>query len=181
MKSLSSKSSRQILIVTHFSLPHDPAYFDELIFKTEQLLDAQEDRFAAAFDGLGLGGPGKYSCCEKWQTLTFSVELRPPSFERRRPRNDPRPPPRPDPFPDPRRGNGANRRDPDFEDDDLGRDRRAPPAPEVPGSPTSSHTFSTHSSNLNSILNGHWLPVVFSQSQPSTLLEDTGQRYVMVS
>lgn len=144
-------------------LPRDPGYFEELIIKTEGLLDAQEDRFAAAFDGLDLGAP---------------VEPRPPSFERRRPRNDPRPAPRPEPFPEPRRGDRGNRPDLDVEDD-VGRDRRAPPAPEIPGSPTSSHTFSSHSSNLNSILNSHWLPDVFRQSRPATLLEDTGQTSIV--
>ena len=143
-------------------------------------MDVQEDKFAAAFDGLDLGGPGKYSYCVTLQTLIFLVEPRPPSFERRRPRNDSRPPPRPEPFPDPRRGDRGNRPDLDVEDD-FRRDRRAPPAPEIPGSPTSSHTFSTHSSNINSILNSHWLPVVFNQSRPATLLEDTGQTYVKLS
>ena len=160
-------------------MPRDPAYFDELIDKTEELLEAQEDRFAAAaFDGLDLGG-SKYSYCQGFQTLTILVELRPPSFERRRPRNGPRPLPRPEPFPEQRRGNRGNRPDLDVEDD-FGRDRRAPPAPEIPGSPTSSHTFSTHSSNINSVLNAHWLPDVFNQSRPATLLEDTGQTYVML-
>ena len=58
---------------------------------------------------------------------------------------------------------------------------RPPPAPDIPGSPTTSNTFSTQSSNLNSILSNHWLPEVFDQSRPSTLLEDTGQTYVMLA
>ncbi|KAL9070372.1 MAG: hypothetical protein Q9161_004930 [Pseudevernia consocians] len=147
--------------------PRDPDHFEELIIKLERLLEAQHNSFVESIDGIDLGGP---------------VNLRPPSFERRRPRGGDIPQPRPEhePYPDQRGGRG-NHRDPDLEDDFMRGANRPPPAPDIPGSPTTSNTFSTQSSNLNSILSNHWLPEVFDQSKPSTLLEDTGQTSVILA
>ncbi|CAD6593939.1 MAG: hypothetical protein ASARMPRED_008234 [Alectoria sarmentosa] len=169
-------------------LPRDPHYFDELIYKTERLLTAQEDSFAEAFDGIDLGGPGQKSYQERSQTLTFAVIPRPSSFERRRPRDEYIPQPRPEPYPGLRGGGGGggrgNHRRRDMEDDFVrgaAGARRPPPAPDIPGSPTTSNTFSTQSSSLDSVLSSHWLPVVFDQHGPSTLLEDTGQSSVFLA
>lgn len=145
-------------------LPREPDYFEELIIKLERLLDAQHDSFAEAFDGIDLG-----------------VADRRPSFERRRPRDGHRPQPRPEPYPDIRGGGRGDYRNPDVEDDVNRGPRRPPPAPDIPGSPTTSNTFSTQSSNLNSILSSHWLPGMFEQSRPSTLMEDTGQTSVFLA
>ncbi|KAF6239034.1 hypothetical protein HO173_002906 [Letharia columbiana] len=141
-------------------LPRDPDLFDELVIKVEKLLDAQDDSFARAFDGIGLGDP---------------VVNRPNSFERRRPQGQNVPQPRREPQPDPRGGGRGDHRHPDMEHD-FGRGaHRPPPAPDIPRSPTTSNTFSTHSSSINSVLSSHWLPEVFRQSRPATLLGDTGQ------
>ena len=53
------------------------------------------------------------------------------------------------------------------------------PIPETPGSLNTFNTFSAWPPNPNSFLINHWLPRVFEQSRPSTLLEDTTQTYVM--
>lgn len=157
-------------------MPRDPDHFEELFIKLERLLDAQHASLVENVDELGLGGPGQYSFWGRPQILTFAVNPRPPSFERRRPRGGDIPQPRPEPEPHPDfRGGRGNYRNPDIDDDFMRGANRPPPAPDIPGSPTTSNTFSTQSSNLNSALSSHWLQEVFNQSRPATLLEDTGQ------
>ena len=149
-------------------------------------MDEQHDKFVNDFGGLGVGGRGQWFYCEGSQTLTSVVVSRPASFERRRPRDGYIPPRREEPYPDPRGGGRDPRRDPDI-DDRLPRGPQRPPpppAPDAPGSPTTSstsNTFSSRSSNLNSVLSGHWLREVFHPNLPSTSLEDAGQTYVTLA
>lgn len=145
--------------------PRDPDCFEELIVKLERLLEVQHDSVAEALDGIDLDGP---------------VIPRPASFERRRPRDEHIPQPRPEPFQRPRGGDRGGYRYPDREDEFDRGAHRPPPAPEIPGSPTTSNSYSTQSSNLNSVLSSHWLPEVFHQHRPSTLLEDPGQSSIFL-
>lgn len=158
-------------------LPRDLEDFDKLMDKLVRLEKEQHAKFVEAFDGLDVGGP---------------VINRPTSFERRRPRDDQVPPLREEPLDeritplgreplDPRGGGRDNNRPPDREDYFDRPPRRPPFAPDLPGSPTTSNTFSTHSSNLDSVLSSHWLPEVFNLSQPSTKIRDTGQTSVFLA
>ncbi|KAI4183291.1 MAG: hypothetical protein LQ346_006374 [Caloplaca aetnensis] len=142
--------------------PLDDHNYHDLQERCMALLEKQELRLEATFNNLSLGE---------------TAANRQRSFERRRPLG-----PSalfthaPDPPPILRGGLGARRPGPMSPQSPLGYDEYpwAPPAPEVPHSPTTTTTFSTQSSTASSS-RGHWLPIVFAQSRPTTQFRQTGE------